>query len=56
MSNHPGVEDNDGGNPMIKIDTNLSPDDLADAVDTLFSLAGQKIASLRESWKPEDLN
>ncbi|MFC1715704.1 glycosyl hydrolase [Candidatus Poribacteria bacterium] len=39
---------------MIKIDANLSPGDLTDAVDTLFSLAGQKTASLRESWKPED--
>jgi len=39
---------------MIKIDMNLNPDDLENAVDTLFSLAGQKIASLRENWKPED--
>jgi len=39
---------------MIVVKKNIIPGDLADAVDRLFSLAGEKINGLRENWNPED--
>lgn len=38
---------------MVKIDINIYPGALADAVKRLFDLAGKKIANLRENWKFE---
>lgn len=39
---------------MIKINKNLCPSKLTDMIDSLFGLAGKKLASLKENWNPED--
>jgi hypothetical protein len=39
---------------MIRIDTSLTPADLAQAIDRLFELSAQKISRIEQRWDPAD--